>query len=62
MALTAELFGGNSGLGYMLNLARNDFDTPLIFGIILIIIAFVYSVERFVFDPVQKRLARHHAA
>ena len=62
VALTAELFGGNSGLGYMLNLARNDFDTPLIFGIILIIIAFVYSVERFVFDPVQKRLARHHAA
>ena len=61
VALTAELFGGNSGLGYLLNLARNDFDTPLIFGIILIIIAFVYSMERFVFDPVQKRLARHHA-
>ena len=61
VALTAELFGGNSGLGYLLNLARNDFDTPLIFGIILIIIAFVYSVERFVFDPVQRHLARHHA-
>lgn len=62
VALTAELFGGNSGLGYLLNLARNDFDMPLIIGIILIIIAFVYGVERFVFDPVQKRLARHHAA
>jgi len=60
VALTAELFGGNSGLGYLLNLARNDFDTPLIFGIILIIIAFVYSMERFVFDPIQRKLARHH--
>lgn len=60
VALTAELFGGNSGLGYLLNLARNDFDTPLIFGIILIIIAFVYSMERFVFDPIQRNLAKHH--
>jgi len=60
VALTAELFGGNTGFGYLLNLARNDFDTPLIFGIILIIIAFVYSTDRWVFVPVQRRLARHH--
>lgn len=60
VALTAELFGGNTGFGYLLNLARNDFDTPLIFGIILIIIAFVYSTDRWVFAPVQRRLARHH--
>lgn len=60
VALTAELFGGNTGFGYLLNLARNDFDMPLIFAIILIIIAFVYSTDRWVFAPIQRRLARHH--
>jgi NitT/TauT family transport system permease protein len=61
ITLTAELFGGNSGLGYLLNLARNDFDMPLIFGVIIIIIAFVYCTDRFLFDPIQRRLGRHHA-
>lgn len=61
VALTAELFGGRSGLGYLFNLARNNFDTPLIVVVIVIIIAFVYSTDRFVFQPVQARLARHHA-
>jgi NitT/TauT family transport system permease protein len=60
VTLTAELFGGNTGFGYLLNLARNDFDTPLIFGIILIIIAFVYTTDRWVFAPIQRRLDRHH--
>jgi len=61
VALTAELFGGSSGMGYLFNLARQDFDTPLILVVILIIIAFVYSTDRFVFAPVQARLAKHHA-
>jgi NitT/TauT family transport system permease protein len=60
VALTAELFGGNTGLGYLLNLARQDFDTPLILVVIVIIIAFVYSTDRWVFEPIQARLARHH--
>jgi len=60
VALTAELLGGNTGLGYLLNLARQDFDMPLLIAVILIIIAFVYSTDRFIFVPVQARLARHH--
>ena len=60
VALTAELFGGNTGLGYLLNLARQDFDMPLILAVILIIIAFVYSTDRWIFAPIQSRLARHH--
>jgi NitT/TauT family transport system permease protein len=60
VALTAELLGGNTGLGYLLNLARQDFDMPLLLAVIIIIIAFVYSTDRFVFAPVQARLARHH--
>ena len=31
VALTAELFGGGSGLGYLMNLARQSFDTAMIF-------------------------------
>ncbi|MGB7183771.1 MAG: ABC transporter permease subunit [Burkholderiaceae bacterium] len=60
IALTAELFGGNTGLGYLLNLARQDFDMPLIICVVLIIVAFVYSTDRFVFTPIHARLARHH--
>ena len=61
VALTAELFGGDRGLGYLLNLARQDFDTPLIIVVIIVIIIFVYSTDRWLFAPVQSRLARHHA-
>ena len=61
VALTAELFGGDRGLGYLLNLARQDFDTPLILVVILIIIIFVYSIERFIFNPIQNKLAEHNA-
>jgi NitT/TauT family transport system permease protein len=60
VALTAELFGGNTGLGYMLNLARQDFDMPLVLAVIVVIIAFVYSTDRFIFAPIQAHLARHH--
>jgi NitT/TauT family transport system permease protein/sulfonate transport system permease protein len=60
VTLTAELFGGNAGLGYLFNLARQAFDTPLIIVVIVIIICFVYGTDRLVFQPVQARLERHH--
>ncbi len=60
VALTAELFGGNTGLGYMLNLARQDFDMPLVLAVIVVIIAFVYLTDRWIFAPIQAHLARHH--
>ena len=62
VALTAELFGGNTGLGYMLNLARQDFAMPLVLAVIVVIIAFVYSTDRWIFSPIQAHLARHHGA
>lgn len=58
VALTAELFGGNAGFGYLINLARQEFDTATIFVSILLIIAFVYGMDRLVFMPIQSRLAR----
>lgn len=60
VTLTAELFGGRSGLGYLFNLARQNFDMPLILAVIIVIIAFVYGTDRLVFAPLQARLGRHH--
>ena len=60
VTLTAELFGGNSGLGYMINLARQEFDTATIMAASVLIIAFVHGMDRLVFAPLQARLERHY--
>jgi NitT/TauT family transport system permease protein len=62
VTLAAELFGGRSGLGYLFNLARQNFDMALILAVIAVIVAFVYGADRFVLAPLQARAARHHAA
>jgi NitT/TauT family transport system permease protein/sulfonate transport system permease protein len=61
VTLTAELFGGNSGLGYMINLSRQEFDTTTIFTAIIVIIAFVYGMDRLVLGPLQAQVSRHYA-
>ena len=38
VALTAELIGGGSGFGYLFDLARQDYRTPILFVVILLII------------------------
>ena len=58
VALTAELFGGSHGLGYLINLARQEFDMATIFAIILFIILSVYLADRFVFAPMERVTAR----
>jgi NitT/TauT family transport system permease protein len=61
VTLTAELFGGNSGLGYMINMARQEFDTATIFAAIILIIAFVHSMDQLVLAPLQANVSRHYA-
>ena len=61
VTLTAELFGGNSGLGYMINLARQEFDTATIFAAIILIIAFVHCMDHYVLGPLQASVSRHYA-
>ena len=60
VTLTAELFGGNSGVGYVLNVARQEFDTETIFAVILFILLFVAFTEVFIFRPLQRRLDRRY--
>ena len=62
VTLTAELFGGNAGLGYMINLARQEFDTATIFAAIIIIIAFVHGMDHYVLGPLQAKVSRHYAS
>jgi NitT/TauT family transport system permease protein len=59
-ALTAELFGGDAGFGHLFNIARQDYDTPLVLVIITLMIAAVYAIDRYVFEPVQARLSAHY--
>jgi ABC-type nitrate/sulfonate/bicarbonate transport system permease component len=62
VVLTAELFGGNAGVGYLLNTARQEFDTETIFAVIVFIVLFVAAAETLVFRPLQRRLDRRYAA
>lgn len=61
VTLTAELFAGDKGLGYVINLARQEYDTAMIFAVIILIIAFVYSTDRFLLAPLQTRFERQYA-
>lgn len=60
VVLTAELFGGNAGVGYLLNVARQEFDTETIFAVILFILLFVALAETLVFRPVQRQVDRRY--
>ncbi len=62
VVLTAELFGGTSGFGYIINRARADFDTERIFAIIAIIVIFVYVLDKFVIDSVHRYLRKNYSA
>jgi ABC-type nitrate/sulfonate/bicarbonate transport system permease component len=61
VVLTAELFGGNGGVGYLLNIARQQFDTETIFAIIAFILMFVACAEIVLFRPMQRHLDRRFA-
>ncbi len=60
ISLTAELFGGSSGYGYVLNRARMEFQLDMIFAIIFIIIFIVYATERLLWVPLEKRWRRQY--
>jgi NitT/TauT family transport system permease protein/sulfonate transport system permease protein len=62
VALAAELFGGRTGLGYLFNLAQQNFDVRLILVVIFVIIAFVYGTDRLLFAPLQARFGRLEAS
>ncbi|MGN6462425.1 MAG: ABC transporter permease [Pseudolabrys sp.] len=60
VVLTSELFGGNAGLGFVLNESRQEFDTTTIFAIIAFILLFNALIETMIFRPIQNRLDRRY--
>jgi NitT/TauT family transport system permease protein len=56
VVLTAELFAGTRGLGYTMNVARQELETARIYAVIALIIAITYLGGRYLFDPLQRRL------
>lgn len=61
VALTAELFGGNSGFGFLINIARQDIDTPRIFAVIALMIVISYLADHLLFARLERYLTRHYA-
>jgi NitT/TauT family transport system permease protein/sulfonate transport system permease protein len=62
VTLTAELFGGGRGLGYVINIARQDYDTPTLFAVILFIIIAVTLADRLLFGPLERLTTRQFGA
>lgn len=59
VSLIAELFGAKTGLGYLLNNARYEFETPLMFAAVVVIIILVFAVEKLLFDRLGRRFRRY---
>lgn len=58
VTLTAELFGGGEGLGYLINIARQEYDTETIFTVVLTIVVAVYLADRLLFAPIERATTR----
>ncbi|NEA25103.1 ABC transporter permease subunit [Actinomadura bangladeshensis] len=58
VALIAEFFGSQTGLGLVMNRARQSFDSPTVFATIVVVLVIVSVVERLLFDPLAHRFAK----
>jgi NitT/TauT family transport system permease protein/sulfonate transport system permease protein len=59
VSLIAELFGAHTGLGFLLERARQHYDMPLVFATVVAIIILVAGMERLVFDRIERRVLAH---
>jgi NitT/TauT family transport system permease protein len=62
VAIIAEIFGASEGLGYLLNTAREQFDSTTLYACILTLILIVYVVDKGIFRPVETKLLRYRKA
>ena len=58
IVLIAELFCGAPGLGTIINQARFQFWTDMIFAVVLLILLIVYVVDTFIFSRVQAYMGK----
>jgi NitT/TauT family transport system permease protein len=62
VTLTAELLGGSSGLGYLVNTARQAYNSSLIFAAIALIVAIVYGTDQYVLRSLERHVVRRDHA
>ncbi|HVG50097.1 MAG TPA: ABC transporter permease subunit [Xanthobacteraceae bacterium] len=60
VVLVAELMCGSSGLGSLINIARQRFWTDMVFAVAALILIVVYITDRILFDAFQRRLRRRY--
>jgi ABC-type nitrate/sulfonate/bicarbonate transport system permease component len=62
VALFAELFGAPSGLGFVLNRARENLDVTTVYASFIVIIVMVYVIQKLVIDPLEHALTPQRRA
>ena len=60
IVLTAELLCGSSGLGTLMNIARQRFWTDMVLAVAALILIVVYVTDRILFDAIQRRLRKRY--
>ncbi|MFI8793718.1 ABC transporter permease [Streptomyces sp. NPDC055105] len=62
VAIVAEIFGASTGLGYLLNNAREQFDSSTLYATILTLIIIVYAVDKLLLQPLENVLMRYRTS
>ena len=62
IALVAELFGAESGLGFLLQQAQGIADATTVFATCIAIVIIFWIGEKLVIDPLSRRFSHHQSA
>jgi ABC-type nitrate/sulfonate/bicarbonate transport system permease component len=61
VTLLAELFGVDRGFGFVVDQARQNIDTTMIFAVMVLMILIVVVTDRYLFGPLHRLVTRHYA-
>jgi NitT/TauT family transport system permease protein/sulfonate transport system permease protein len=59
IALVAELFGAQSGLGYLMLQAQSNADAAMVFACCFVIVIIVFAVDRLALAPLARAYSRN---
>ena len=59
IALVAELFGSQSGLGYLLLRAQSTSDAAMVFACCFVIVLVVFAIDRLAFVPLARAYSKN---
>jgi NitT/TauT family transport system permease protein/sulfonate transport system permease protein len=59
IALVAELFGAQTGLGYLLVQAQSSANAAMVFAVCLVIVVIVFALDRLLLRPLAQAYSRN---